>query len=62
MIREDKPECGLSDREGIDLWFDGQVAAVLAVADAVGAERFRVFGASRRRSASCAAPRARGRG
>ena len=46
VIRYDKPGCGLSDRDGIDLSFDGQVAAALAVADAVGARRFRVFGAS----------------
>ena len=46
VIRYDKPGCGLSDRDGIDLSFDGQVAAALAVADAVGAERFRLFGAS----------------
>jgi pimeloyl-ACP methyl ester carboxylesterase/DNA-binding CsgD family transcriptional regulator len=42
----DKPGCGLSDRDGIDLSFEGQVAAALAVADAVGASRFRLFGAS----------------
>ena len=46
VIRYDKPGCGLSDREGVDLSFDGQVAAALAVADAVGAGRFRLFGAS----------------
>lgn len=46
VIRYDKPGCGLSDREGIDLSFDGQVAAALAVADAAGARRFRLFGAS----------------
>ena len=46
VIRYDKPGCGLSDREGADLSFDGQVAAALAVADAVGARRFRLFGAS----------------
>jgi pimeloyl-ACP methyl ester carboxylesterase len=46
VIRYDKPGCGLSDREGIDLSFDGQVAAALAVADAVGADRFSLFGAS----------------
>ena len=32
VIRFDKPGCGLSDRDGIDLSFDGQVAAALAVA------------------------------
>jgi pimeloyl-ACP methyl ester carboxylesterase/DNA-binding CsgD family transcriptional regulator len=46
VIRYDKPGCGLSDRDGIDLSFDGQVAAALAVAEAVGAGRFRLFGAS----------------
>jgi pimeloyl-ACP methyl ester carboxylesterase/DNA-binding CsgD family transcriptional regulator len=46
VIRYDKPGCGLSDRNGIDLSFDGQLAAALAVADAVGAGRFRLFGAS----------------
>jgi pimeloyl-ACP methyl ester carboxylesterase/DNA-binding CsgD family transcriptional regulator len=46
VIRYDKPGCGLSDRNGIDLSFDGQVAAALAVADAVRADRFSMFGAS----------------
>ena len=46
MIRYDKPGCGLSDREGIDLSFDAQMAAALAVADAAGAGRFSLFGAS----------------
>ena len=46
MIRYDKPGCGLSDRDGADLSFDGQVAAALAVAGAVGAGRFCLFGAS----------------
>jgi pimeloyl-ACP methyl ester carboxylesterase/DNA-binding CsgD family transcriptional regulator len=46
VIRYDKPGCGLSDRDGIDLSFDGQVTAALAVADAVGAGRFCLFGAS----------------
>jgi pimeloyl-ACP methyl ester carboxylesterase/DNA-binding CsgD family transcriptional regulator len=46
VIRYDKPGCGLSDRDGADLSFDGQVATALAVADAVGAGRFRIFGAS----------------
>lgn len=46
VIRYDKPGCGLSDRDGVDLSFDGQVAAALAVVDAVGARRFRLFGAS----------------
>src|SRR6266571_936591 len=46
VIRYDKPGCGLSDRNDIDLSFDGQVAAALAVTDAVGASRFCLFGAS----------------
>src|SRR5262252_1582386 len=39
VIRYDKPGCGLSDRDGIDLSFDGQVAAA-------SAGRFSLFGAS----------------
>jgi len=46
VIRYDKPGCGLSDREAADLSFDAQVAVALAVADAAGADRFRMFGAS----------------
>ena len=46
VIRYDRPGCGLSDRERVDLSFDGQVAAALAVADAAGADRFHLFGAS----------------
>jgi pimeloyl-ACP methyl ester carboxylesterase/DNA-binding CsgD family transcriptional regulator len=46
VIRYDKPGCGLSDRDVADLSFDGQVAAAMAVADTVGADRFRFFGAS----------------
>src|SRR5215469_15939951 len=46
VIRYDKPGCGLSDRDAVDLSFDGQVSAALAVADAVGAGQFRLFGAS----------------
>ncbi len=46
VIRYDKPGCGLSDRDGIDLSFDAQVAVALAVADAAGVDRFRLFGAS----------------
>jgi len=45
VIRFDKPGCGLSDRGVVDLSFDGEVAAALAVADAVGASRFRLLGA-----------------
>lgn len=50
VIRYDRPGCGLSERDGIDLSFDGQVAAALAVADAVadavGAGPLCLFGAS----------------
>ena len=46
VIRYDKPGCGLSDRDGTDLSFEGQVAAALAVADAARADHFSVFGAS----------------
>jgi pimeloyl-ACP methyl ester carboxylesterase/DNA-binding CsgD family transcriptional regulator len=46
VIRYDRPGCGLSDRDRVDLSFDDQVAVALAVADAAGAPRFRLFGAS----------------
>ena len=46
VIRYDKPGCGLSDTDGADLSFDGQVAAAVAVADAARADRFSLFGAS----------------
>jgi pimeloyl-ACP methyl ester carboxylesterase/DNA-binding CsgD family transcriptional regulator len=46
VIRYDKPGCGLSDRDGADLSLDAQVTAALAVADAAGAARFSLFGAS----------------
>jgi pimeloyl-ACP methyl ester carboxylesterase len=46
VIRYDKPGCGLSDRDASDLSFEAQVQVALAVADAAGAERFRLFGAS----------------
>jgi pimeloyl-ACP methyl ester carboxylesterase/DNA-binding CsgD family transcriptional regulator len=46
VIRYDKPGCGLSGGDVIDLSFDGQVAAALAVAGAAGADRFCLFGAS----------------
>ena len=46
VIRYDRPGCGLSDRDRAHLSFDDQVATVVAVADAVGARRFRLFGAS----------------
>jgi pimeloyl-ACP methyl ester carboxylesterase/DNA-binding CsgD family transcriptional regulator len=45
VIRFDKPGCGLSDRDG-DMSFEAHVGAALAVVDAVGADRFSVFGAS----------------
>jgi pimeloyl-ACP methyl ester carboxylesterase/DNA-binding CsgD family transcriptional regulator len=46
LIRYDKPGCGLSGRRGADLSFEAQLAAALAVADAAGASRFSLFGAS----------------
>lgn len=46
VIRFDKAGCGLSDRDVTDLSFEGQVATALAVADAAGASRFDLFGAS----------------
>ena len=46
VIRYDKPGCGLSDWESADLSFDGQAATASAAADAAGARRFRLFGAS----------------
>ena len=46
VIRYDKPGCGLSDRDAADLSFGTQVAVALAVADAAGAGRFAMFGAS----------------
>ncbi len=46
VIRYDKPGCGLSDRDEGELSFDQQVSAAVAVVDAVGAQRFRLFGAS----------------
>lgn len=46
VIRYDKPGCGLSDRDGTGLSFEAQVTAAMAVADAVRATRFAIFGAS----------------
>jgi pimeloyl-ACP methyl ester carboxylesterase len=46
VIRYDKPGCGLSDRDVTDLSLDAQVTAAVAVADAVRADRFSLFGAS----------------
>ena len=46
VIRYDRPGCGLSDRDGVDLSLEGQVSAAMAVADAAGVKRFSMFGAS----------------
>jgi pimeloyl-ACP methyl ester carboxylesterase/DNA-binding CsgD family transcriptional regulator len=46
VLRYDKPGCGLSDRDAPDLTFPAQVRAAIAVADAAGAGRFAIFGAS----------------
>jgi pimeloyl-ACP methyl ester carboxylesterase/DNA-binding CsgD family transcriptional regulator len=46
VVRFDKPGCGLSDHDGLGSGFDGQVSALMAVADAVRARRFSLFGAS----------------
>jgi len=46
VIRYDKPGCGLSDRGDVDVSFEAQLTAALAVADAAGASRFSLFGAS----------------
>ena len=46
VIRYDKPGCGLSDRDVTDLSLDAQVGAAVAVADAVRADQFSLFGAS----------------
>jgi pimeloyl-ACP methyl ester carboxylesterase/DNA-binding CsgD family transcriptional regulator len=46
VVRYDKAGSGLSDRSGVDLSFDGQVAGLLAIADQLGARRFHLFGAS----------------
>jgi pimeloyl-ACP methyl ester carboxylesterase/DNA-binding CsgD family transcriptional regulator len=46
VVRYDKPGCGLSERDAADLSFEGQVEAALAVADAAGARRLSLFGAS----------------
>ena len=46
VIRFDKAGCGLSDRNATDFSFSSQVAGALAVADAAGARRFSLFGAS----------------
>src|SRR4029077_7297896 len=45
-IRYDKPGCGLSDRDGVELSFDAQVAVALAVADAGGGGQVGRFGGS----------------
>src|SRR5712691_3537355 len=46
VIRYDKPGCGLSDRGDVDVSFEAQLTAALAVADAAGASRFRLLGAA----------------
>jgi pimeloyl-ACP methyl ester carboxylesterase len=46
VVRYDKPGCGLSDTDGADLSFGGQVAAAVAVADAVRAGRRRQLSAA----------------
>jgi len=46
IVRYDKAGCGLSDRTGVDLRFEGQVTAMVAVADTLGAAKFHLFGAS----------------
>ena len=46
VIRYDRLGCGLSDRDDVDLSFDAQVAAALAVADAAAAGHLSLFGAS----------------
>lgn len=46
VVRYDKAGSGLSDRTGVDLSFNGQVSALLAIADQLESERFHLFGAS----------------
>jgi pimeloyl-ACP methyl ester carboxylesterase len=46
VVRYDKAGTGLSDRVGVDLSFDAQVASLVALADQVGADRPHLFGAS----------------
>lgn len=46
VIRFDRPGCGLSDRDRVDVSLDDQVTVASAVADAAGAHRLRLFGAS----------------
>jgi pimeloyl-ACP methyl ester carboxylesterase/DNA-binding CsgD family transcriptional regulator len=46
VVRYDKVGCGLSDRSGVDLSFEGQVAGLIAIAEQLRASRFHLFGAS----------------
>ena len=46
VIRYDNRGAACRTGRASDLSFDGQLTAALAVADAVGADRFRLFGAS----------------
>jgi pimeloyl-ACP methyl ester carboxylesterase len=44
VVRFDKPGCGLSDRDGIDLSFDGQVAYFSVLFLVPSSKRFSLFG------------------
>ena len=46
VVRYDKAGSGLSDRSGVDLGFDGQVAGLISIAEQLRASRFHLFGAS----------------
>lgn len=46
VVRYDKAGSGLSDRTGVDLSLDGQVAGLISIADQLRASRFHLFGAS----------------
>lgn len=46
VVRFDRLGSGLSDKPDTTVTFDGQVSTLLAVADAAGAKRFHLFGAS----------------
>jgi len=46
LVRYDRPGCGMSDREGPAPSLELEADVVEAVADAVGAERVELFGAS----------------
>jgi pimeloyl-ACP methyl ester carboxylesterase len=45
VVRYDKPGCGYSGREGIDLSFGGQIAAALAAGHPDRAEALVLYGA-----------------